>query len=51
MMLLSLLPVVPLVVIPIAMLPSFAIMLILGFRLISREVRGESADRYTELNV
>jgi hypothetical protein len=31
------------VVIPIVMLPSFAFMLILGFRLISREVRGETA--------
>ncbi len=39
------------VVIPIAMLPSFAFMLILGLRLISREVRGETAHRSTELNV
>lgn len=33
------------VVIAIAMIPTFAFMLILGLRLVSREVRGEIADR------
>ncbi|MFQ5932466.1 MAG: DUF4386 domain-containing protein [Nitrospiraceae bacterium] len=39
------------VVIPITMITPFAFMLILGLRLVSREVRGETADRSTELNV
>ncbi len=39
------------VAIAIPMIPTFAFMLILGLRLVSREVRREPADRSTELNV